>query len=158
MDLNELIERERIRDVIYGYCEAIDAKDWQGVLDRFTPDAMISHGRFSGPFEEFMGHIKNVLNRMEKTVHIIGGTTISIEGERAQMSSSYVSFHSISGKYENAGPVKTGGIDTDWQVAGRYVDQLLKVGDVWKIYDRKATTDWTRVQPSSPTEAYKSHN
>ena len=28
MDLNELIERERIRDVIYRYCEAVDAKDW----------------------------------------------------------------------------------------------------------------------------------
>ena len=66
------------------------------------------------------------------------------------MSAVYSSFHSIAGKHEKAGPVKTGGVDTDWLVAGRYVDELVKIDGDWKIKNRAATTDWTRVEPSNP--------
>ena len=150
MDLAELIERERIRDVIFRYCEAIDASDWNVVMACFTDDATITHGNYNGSAATFLGFIQGVLTKMNKTVHVIGSTRISIDGDHAQMSAVYSSFHSIAGKHEKAGPVKTGGVDTDWLVAGRYVDDLVKIDGDWKIKNRAATTDWTRVEPSNP--------
>ena len=151
MDLNEIIERERIRDVIYRYCEAVDAKDWDNVMASFTPDAKISHGSYDGPAETFLGFVQGILNKMTATVHVIGGTTISIDGNRAKLSTAFTSFHSIPGKYDEVGPVKTGGVDTDWIVSGRYVDNLVKIDGEWKISERRASNDWTRVQPSNPS-------
>lgn len=151
MDLNELIERERIRDVIYRYCEAVDAKDWVKVMASFTEDATISHGSYDGPADKFLGFIQDILNKMTKTVHSIGGTVISIDGNRAKISTTFSSFHQVSGEYAQVGPVKTGGVDTDWIVAGRYVDNLIKVKGEWKIKNRQASNDWTCVQPSNPS-------
>ena len=46
MDINELIAREEIRNLIHGYCRAIDEKDWDTVRGSFMEDAIISHGPF----------------------------------------------------------------------------------------------------------------
>ena len=151
MDLNELIERERIRDVIYRYCEAVDAKDWVKVMTSFTEDATISHGSYDGPADKFLDFIQDILNKMTKTVHSIGRTVISIDGNRAIISTTFSSFHQVSGEYDQVGPVKTGGVDTDWIVAGRYVDDRIKVEGEWKIQNREASNDWTRLQPSNPS-------
>ena len=74
MDLNELIERERIQNVIYRYCEAVDAKDWDKVMSSFTVDAKISHGYYSGSAETFLEFVQGILNKMTKTVHVAGGS------------------------------------------------------------------------------------
>ena len=94
MNLNELIERERIRDVIFRYCEAVDAKDWDTVMSCFTADAKISHGSYDCPAETFLGFVQGILNNMTKTVHVVGGTVISIDGDGAELSTAFTSFHS----------------------------------------------------------------
>jgi len=102
-------------------------------------------------FDMYAPHAHTRMNNMTKKVHVVGGTVISIDGDGAELSTAFTSFHSIPGTYEQVGPVNTAGIDTDWIVAGRYVDQLIKVDGEWKISERRASNDWTKITPSNPS-------
>ena len=149
MNVNdELLAREHIRNVIYSYCRAVDSRDWDGVRASFAPDATISHGSYSGPVDKFLDFAIDILDKMTDTVHSVGGISIEFEGEQAKTNATYTSFHHIPGKYDKVGPVPTGGVDTDWMVAGRYCDTLQRIDGVWKITQRQAYNDWTRREPS----------
>ena len=144
----ELLAREQIRHVIYSYCRALDSRDWETVRVCFAPNAMINHGSYSGPADKFLDFAINIIEKMNETVHSIGGVSIEFDGSIAQTHAPFTSFHHIPGKYDKVGPVPTDGVDTDWMVAGRYCDTLERIDGVWKITKRQAYNDWTRREPS----------
>lgn len=145
---DELLAREHIRDVIYRYCRALDSRDWEGVRACFAPDATINHGSYSGPVDRFLDFAIDILEKMDETLHSVGGVSIEFEDGIAKTNATFTSFHHIPGKYDKVGPVPTEGVDTDWMVAGRYCDRLQSVDGVWKITKRQAYNDWTRREPS----------
>jgi len=149
MNVNdELLAREHIRNVIYSYCRAVDSRDWDSVRACFSPEATISHGSYSGPVDKFLVFAIDILERMNETLHSVGGVCIEFEAGIATTHATYNSFHHIPGKYSKVGPVPTDGVDTDWIVAGRYCDTLECFEGVWKITKRQAYNDWTRREPS----------
>ena len=145
----ELLAREHIRNVIYSYCRAVDSRDWDAVRACFASNATISHGSYSGPVDKFLDFAVGILEKMDETLHSVGGISIAFEDGIAKTNATYNSFHHIPGKYEKVGPVPTDGVDTDWIVAGRYCDTLERFDGVWKITKRQAYNDWTRREPSS---------
>lgn len=145
----ELLAREHIRNVIYSYCRAVDSRDWDAVRACFASNATISHGSYSGPVDKFLDFAVGILEKMDETLHSVGGISIEFDGDIAKTHTTYSSFHHIPGKYDKVGPVPTDGVDTDWMVAGRYCDTLERIGGVWKITKRQAYNDWTRREPSS---------
>jgi len=148
----ELLAREHIRSVIYGYCRAVDSRDWNNVRACFAPDATISHGSYSGPVDKFLDFAIDILDKMGETLHSVGGVSIEFVDGVAKTHATYSSFHHIPGKYDKVGPVPTDGVDTDWLVAGRYCDTLQCFDGVWKITNREAYNDWTRREPSRPAK------
>ena len=147
--IEESLQRERIRDVIYNYCRAIDERRFDDVMASFSVDASIEHGSYKGPAENFVGFLESILNRMDVTVHNVGGVIVTLDGpESASSHATFSSFHRISGDHAQVGPVVTNGVETDWIVAGRYRDKLRLIGDEWKIIERLGTTDWDRIEPS----------
>jgi len=151
-EIEELLAREHIRNVIYRYCIAIDGRDWDGVRACFAPDATVSHGAYNGPADKFLGFAINILEQMTETVHLLGGIAIEFEDGLAKTNAPFTSFHHIPGKYDKVGPVVTDGVDTDWISAGRYRDTLQCFDGEWKIINRQAYNDWTRRQPSRPAK------
>ncbi|MEP1230564.1 MAG: nuclear transport factor 2 family protein [Litorimonas sp.] len=145
----ENLQRERIRNVIYNYCRAIDERRFDDVMKSFSVDATIKHGSYNGAAKDFIGFLSNVLNKMDVTLHNLGGIIVTFEGnDLAHSHATFSSFHRMSGDHAQVGPVVTNGVETDWIVAGRYRDTLRLIKGEWKIIDRIGSTDWDRVEPS----------
>lgn len=148
-EIEDSLQRERIRDVIHNYCRAIDERRFDAVMASFSNDASIEHGAYKGPAKNFVGFLSNILNKMDVTLHNLGGIIVTLDGpDRASSHATFSSFHRISGVHAQVGPVATNGVETDWIVAGRYRDTLQLIDGEWKIIDRIGTTDWDRVEPS----------
>lgn len=147
--VEESLQRERIRAVIHNYCRAIDERRYDDVMASFSEDATIEHGSYKGPAGNFVGFLSNVLNKMDVTLHNLGGIIVTFDDpEHATSHATFSSFHRISGEHEQVGPVVTNGVETDWIVAGRYRDTLQLIDGDWKIIDRLGSTDWDRVEPA----------
>ena len=147
--MEEQQQRERIRTVIHKYCRAIDERRFDDVMASFSTDAKIKHGSYDDTAKNFVGFLSNVLNRMEGTLHTLGGIIVEFESpELAHSHATFTSFHRISAQHDKVGPVITNGVDTDWVVAGRYRDTLQLIEGEWKIIHRIGSTDWDRVEPS----------
>ena len=147
--IEESLERERIRNVIHNYCRAIDERRFDDVMKSFSADAKIKHGSYDGAAKDFVDFLSNVLNRMDVTLHNLGGIIVTFEGDDlAHSHATFSSFHRISGEHAQVGPVTTNGVETDWIVAGRYRDTLQLIDGEWKIINRIGSTDWDRVEPT----------
>lgn len=147
--IEESLQRERIRNVIYNYCRAIDERRFDDVMNAFSADAKIKHGSYDGTAKNFVDFLSNILNRMDVTLHNLGGIIVTFEdAELAHSHATFSSFHRVSGEHAQVGPVVTNGVETDWIVAGRYRDTFKLINDEWKIIHRIGSTDWDRVEPS----------
>ncbi len=150
--IEESLQRERIRGVIHNYCRAIDERRFDDVMKSFSEEATIKHGSYDGLAKNFVGFLSNVLNKMDVTLHNLGGIIVTFESDDlAHSHATFSSFHRISGEHAQVGPVVTNGVETDWIVAGRYRDTLRLINGEWKIIDRLGSTDWDRVEPSVRT-------
>ena len=150
--IEENLQRERIRNVIHNYCRAIDERRFDDVMKSFSADATIKHGAYNGTAKNFVAFLSNILNRMDVTLHNLGGIIVTLDSDDLAYShATFSSFHRISGDHAQVGPVVTNGVETDWIVAGRYRDRLKLINDEWKIIDRIGSTDWDRVEPSVPS-------
>jgi len=148
--MEERQQRDLIRTVIHNYCRAIDERRFDDVMALFSEDSKIEHGSYKGTAEKFLGFLKDNLNKMEVTLHNLGGIIVEFEApDLAHSHATFTSFHRISAKYAQVGPVVTNGVDTDWIVAGRYRDTLQLIDGEWKIIARLGSTDWDRVEPSA---------
>ena len=150
--IEESLQRERIRGVIHNYCRAIDERRFDDVMKSFSEEATIKHGSYDGLAKNFVGFLSNVLNKMDVTLHNLGGIIVTFESDDlAHSHATFSSFHRISGEHAQVGPVVTNGVETDWIVAGRYRDTLRLINGEWKIIDRLGSTDCDRVEPSVRT-------
>ena len=148
--MEEHRQRELIRTVIHNYCRAIDERRFDDVMASFSADAKIEHGSYKGTAKDFVGFLSDILNRMEVTLHNLGGIIVEFEApDLAHSHATFSSFHRISAQHAQVGPVTTNGVDTDWIVAGRYRDTLRLIDGEWKIIARIGSTDWDRVEPSA---------
>ncbi len=147
--MEESLQREHVRNVIHNYCRAIDERRFDDVMASFSSDATIKHGAYNGAAKNFVGFLSNILNKMDVTLHNLGGIIVTFEGpDIAHSHATFSSFHRISGEHAQVGPVVTNGVETDWIVAGRYRDTLRLIDGEWKIIERIGSTDWDRVEPS----------
>lgn len=147
--IQELWDREMIRDVIYKYCFGVDAQDWESVRDCFTSTATHQHTTFKGNNDEFIAFASGVIGDMGGTLHSIGSVLISIEHDVASSQSTFVSYHRVLNTPAAQKRFQMNGQNLNWIVAGRYVDKWEKVGELWKISERRAFHDWTKFEPAT---------
>ena len=147
--IEESLQRENIRNVIHNYCRAIDERRFDDVMKSFSKDATIKHGSYDGAAKDFVGFLSNVLNKMDVTLHNLGGIIVTFErADLAHSHATFSSFHRMSGEHAQVRPVVTNGVETDWIVAGRYRDTLQLIDGEWKIINCIGSTDWDRVEPT----------
>ena len=150
MDINELIAREEIRNLIHGYCRAIDEKDWDTVRGSFMEDAIIFHGPFLAVLMNLWDLSSMSQPKCWSSNHSVGSIMIKIDGNKAEMHSAFTAFHTISGEVEELVTIKTYGKDVDWLVGGKYIDKLETRAGVWKIIERKGSNDWSKLLVTRP--------
>lgn len=132
--VQELWDREAIRDCLARYCRGVDRFDRELILSAFHPDAVDEHGKFIGNPEEFVQwaldqHAKAHLSHQ----HYMLNHRCDIDGDTAH-AETYFMFVSMN---REGNPLTMGG--------GRYVDRFEKRNGVWAIAFRVCLRDWAKL-------------
>jgi hypothetical protein len=137
--LDTLLAKQAIAEVLYRYCHAVD---------RIDPDlgAMIWHddglalyeGIFEGTGREFIEFVFDQHRDCDATSHQLTNMLIEVDGEKAT-SQSYVT-----------ACIRASGVDVI--VRGRYVDSWSQRRGIWRIDERKFTSDLMQIVPVGDQE------
>ena len=146
--VEELLAREQIREVVVRYCRGIDAGDFDAVASCFTEDATLKHGRLDGTPNDLISFVKRFKGILVNCCHCVGGAVVVLDGDKATCESTFSAYHRIKPDDTGLSPVPTNGVETDWLVAGRYVDEMICENGVWRIQKRQGIHDWERIEPA----------
>jgi hypothetical protein len=135
--LQELLDREAIRDCLYRYCRGIDRLDEEALRSAYWPDATDRHGAYQGPAAGFIERALRNLQTAGRMVHQLGNILIEVKGDAAAAESYFLAFQEEA---TDAGARET-------LLCGRYVDRLERRDGDWRIAARTVTYDWVRSTP-----------
>jgi SnoaL-like domain len=131
--LQELLDKQAIKEVTTRYCRGVDRRDRRLIEETFyftSPDDF--EPRVGGPrLADYM----EAFGPQRCHTHFIGNQLIDIAGREAFAETYFVSVHERH----------IDGVDYSAFRGGRYLDQLHKFGDYWKIVRRQKVDDWDRL-------------
>lgn len=138
--LQQIIDREAIRDLVLCYSRAIDRKDVELLRDLYTEDATDSHGdSFDGPADAYCEFIEKSLPHMPYSGHHVCNHMISVEGDEGNGEVYALAYHII--------PNRDGGREEDF-MAVRYIDNYRRCADgKWRFSKRVVTYDMQLRRP-----------
>ena len=142
-EIQELVDRQEITDVMHSYCRFVDLNLPEKKVDCFTIDAAADY--YGGT--ELVGRgailemVQEALTRFIATCHTLSNIEISFESPNTANSISYV----------QAWHRKPSGPEDDYEVRGQYHDRWLKTEEGWRISYRKfLTMAATPPRPDAP--------
>ena len=131
--LQALIDRQDILDVLHQYVHGCDRSNEPRIAEVYLPGAMDNHGLFQGTGEELAKFVCDSNPQYTTMSHLLGQSTIHIDGDKAGAET-----------YFNATIARMDGeVRIVDMMGGRYVDQLERHDDKWKISDRVCTCEWS---------------
>lgn len=129
--VQELHDRQAIRDQLTNYCRGVDRLDRALLLSVYHPDAIDDHGLFVGGPEAFADWAFAYHGAMQSShQHIITNHTCELDGDVAHTETYWL----FAGVNNDGSPITIGG--------GRYIDRFERRNGQWKIAARKCVPDW----------------
>ena len=140
-DLQALLDRQAIVDVVLRYCRGIDRLDLDLVRSCYHPDATDEHGTFLGTRDEYVDWVAGILTRFTGTMHVVANQLIEVDGDAdaAHCETYGVAYH-WGEPLDDARRNFTTGF--------RYVDRFARRDGEWRIARRVAAREWTHVVPA----------
>lgn len=129
--LQAIEDRLTIADLLHRYTDGIDRRDFEAVADCFTADAHLDYRSSGGPAgarDEVVGWLAEALAAVGLTRHHVTNQRVTLDGDRAHSEALFLH------------PMQLGG--TTLLVGGRYVDDLVRTADGWRIERRVQHLDW----------------
>jgi len=159
-ELQEVVDRQKIYDVLTRYCRALDRCDVELMKSVYWEDGFDDHGVFAGnaqAFAEFI--VREIQEWFEVTMHAIANVHMELDGTTAHTEAYLLAYHRVKAdrrKIEDVFGatylrqfVGTGEpAPQDFFFGGRYVDCLEKRDGVWRIAKRTVIMDWNRNEPT----------
>jgi hypothetical protein len=129
-------DREEIHRLVLSYCRAVDRLQYHDIRSVYARDGIDHHTGFDGTADEFVAWLRSLLPRLDGTMHIVGNHLSEVVGDRA-----------VSETYGTAVHWGTPADDPtrNFTSGFRYVDQLVREDGQWRIAERHALREWTRV-------------
>lgn len=131
-----LTDRAAIQDVLLRYARGVDRRDLDLVAACFTPDASYESALASGTIADALARLRDRMARYEATMHFIGNQLVEISGDTASSETYAVAYHRLT----------DAGIPTLFSVGVRYLDELVRSGECWRIRHRVVKTEWQRTE------------
>ena len=131
--LQSLVDRNDVHDVLVRCAIGQDAHDWQAVADCFEPDATYLHpgGRIEGS-DGIVERARAALTPLDASQHLLGTILVTITGDEAGSTTYFQAQH-----VRAAAP---GG--SLYLIAGTYRDRLTRRDGSWRISERVQTYTW----------------
>lgn len=141
-ELQRLRDHEEIRQLLYRYARGVDRADADIIRSVYAEDGTDQHGPFDGPGEEFA---QVVVDRAKPVWHVVGNHHITnifiqLDGDQARAETYFLAFH----PHNDHGHPELG------IISGRYLDQLERTENGWRIRRRVVISDWTRNHLEGP--------
>lgn len=138
--LQDLLDREAIRDCLHRYCRGIDRRDEACLRSVYWPDGTDRHGPYQGSATGFVEWALDKLQGAPRGVHMLSNILIDLRGDVAGVESY---FHALQADRDESGQAR------ETMLTGRYVDRFEKRAGEWRIAQRTVVYDWIRQQPLS---------
>ena len=136
-DLQELLDREAIRDCLFRYCRGVDRGDEAALRGAYWPDATDHHGPYSGSAQGFIDFALKAIRATEPGIHQMHNILIEFREGGAVVESYFSAWQQL--------PTPDGFRRAHQK--GRYIDWFEKRDGVWKIKERTVVFDWTEATP-----------
>jgi ketosteroid isomerase-like protein len=132
--VQQLVDKDAIRDLVLCYSRAIDRKDVELLKDLYTEDATDTHGdSFDGSAEDYCKFIEASLPHMPYSGHHVCNHMISVDGDEGNGEVYALAYHVI--------PNRDGSREEDF-MAVRYIDNYRRCADgKWRFSKRVVTYD-----------------
>jgi SnoaL-like domain len=125
---------ELIKVLPQRYAYGIDEKDFQVVRSVFHPECRVVGTVHEGEIGAYLEVIQRRLPLWESTLHFMGNQYVTVDADTG-----YVETWAVACHMEAAdSPLD------DLVLALRYQDDVVRVGDGWKILRRRAIKRWLR--------------
>lgn len=130
--LQELIDKDHLRDRLLQYCRGVDRCDVDLMKGLFHSDGIA----FGGPAWDFCSHFIPA-NKADTTftMHMLGNVVIELRGDTAFSESYFVTY---AGRRDGEQEFIDG-------FCGRYVDRWERRGGVWGVALRRTVHEWSRA-------------
>ena len=143
MDLQTLIDRAEITDLLTRYARAVDRQDWELFRSVFTPDASIDYtqvGGIAGDLDTVVGFLQEALSVFEAMQHLISNIDIAIDGDEAKVSAMVYN------------PLKLPNTPM-WATGGWYHHELVRTPDGWRSRSLVEEAGWFHgvPEPAKPS-------
>ena len=161
MDIQTVVDRAEIMDLIQLYCRGVDRVDEATLRSIYHDDATEDRGEglFIGPAQEWVGWTIGLLPAFSYTQHCVMNMLIEVNGDVAHGETYFVAYHrfdetngedleaALRIQGENPQDLEWPEGGSEFILAGRYLDRFERRNDVWKIAYRKMINDWCRTRP-----------
>jgi hypothetical protein len=132
--IQEVLDHHDIRKLLATYCHACDRADGELMGSLYTgAGSFDDHGlvRAAGP--EYARQMTELINsRTQVVTHILGQSLIEVQGDEAAAETFFLGLMRVSAP--DGAPLLN-------QLAGRFIDRLVRVDGAWKIRHRIAVRD-----------------
>ena len=136
MDVQDLIARAEITDVLTRYARGADRCDWATVRACYHPDAHDDHGLYNGGVEGLMVFLQQVAGRLLATTHQIGNLLIELDGDAARTEAYCFVWYQRTDRQGALRSVAQG---------VRYLDRFERREGRWAIARRTVVLDWEHL-------------
>ena len=137
-NLDELIAKQAIVEVVLRYCRAMDRMDRELALSCWHPGGTDDHSPgFKGTAEGFIDWVWPIHGAMLWTQHTANNTLIALADDKGGVES-YCTIILRSRRQDKV---------YDLVTAGRYLDRFELRNGRWAITHRQCVSEWHRVDP-----------
>jgi hypothetical protein len=129
-----LRDLELIKQLPQRYAYGIDTMDFEIVRSVFHPECRVTGTLDDDSLEPYLEGIEEGLKQWAATMHFMGNQYVRIEGDRGHVETWAVAHH----LEDDDSPLD------DLVLGLRYQDDVVRVGEGWKIIRRTAIKQWHR--------------
>jgi len=97
-EIQEVVDRQKIYDVLTRYCRALDRCDVELMKSVYWEDGFDDHGVFAGnaqAFAEFI--VREIQTWFEVTMHAIANVHMELDRDRAYTEAYLIAYHRVKG-------------------------------------------------------------
>jgi SnoaL-like domain len=139
-DLEILLEKQRIREVVENWVVLRDSGQWEKFKSVWHSDGVMMATWFQGPYEEFIKVSIEGWNKGVSILHFLGGCSVEVQGMRAIAQTKMT--------ITQRGPVD--GVICDVVCTGRFYDFMEKRDGRWGVVLRQPIYEKDRLFPLDP--------
>ncbi|MEV6424884.1 nuclear transport factor 2 family protein [Streptomyces sp. NPDC051662] len=138
-ELQELLDKSAITEVIHTVAHAMDARDWDLFATCYTPEAEGDYVNVNvAGREAIIAGTKALLDPLHATQHLVGNLRVTIDDDIATTHATFIAQHVRAEATGNG----------QYILGGTYHDTLRRTDEGWKITRRQIRGIWSNGDPS----------